>query len=243
MSLRRLFAPQLPAAKTQLSLGEESRQHAQVLRLGPGDPLQLFDAAGGRAEARVLRCDKRELMCEVEPAEHVARLGPALTLAVCVPKASKLELIVRMATELGVAGVQLVQSERAVPKFGSEAPKLERLRRITLEACAQSEQAYAPELSGPLPLTAALAHWPADACKLACVERSRAAAWPDVTAACPAVCVVVGPEGGFTAAELSLFTQAGVQPVSLGDAILRVETACVVACALALERVRAAAAG
>jgi len=179
----------------------------------------------------------------VEPAERVERTAPALTLAVCVPKASKLELIVRMATELGVAGVQLVQSERAVPKFGSEAPKLERLRRITLEACAQSEQAYAPELSGPLPLAAALACWPADACKLACVERSHAGAWPALAAVCQAVCVVIGPEGGLTAAEQLLLTQAGVQSVSLGDAILRVETACVVACALALERIRARAPG
>ena len=238
MSLRRLYAPQLPAARTQLSLGEESRHHAQVLRLGPGDLVQLFDAAGGRAQACVVRCDKRALVCDVEPVEHVARSGPLLTLAVCVPKASKLELIVRMACELGVAAVQLVQSERAVPKFGSEAPKLERLRRIALEACAQSEQAYAPELSGPLPLSAAVAGSPTGALKLACLERSERAAWPALVG--HAVYLMIGPEGGFSTEERALLQQAGVQAVWLGDAVLRVETACVVACALALERMRGA---
>jgi len=239
MTLRRLYTPQLLAAQAQLTLGEESRHHAQVLRLSAGDALQLFDAAGGRAEARVLRCDRRALVCEVEAAEHVPRTGPQLTLAVCVPKAAKLELIVRMATELGVRAVQLVQSERAVPKFGSDAPKLDRLRRIAIEACAQSEQAYAPELSGPLPLEAALQAIPAAATKLACVERSAAQPWPPLAATTEGAYLLVGPEGGFTAPELTLLQTSGCQSVSLGEAVLRVETACIVACAMALDRLRA----
>ena len=242
MSPRRLYAPQLPASKTQLTLSDDSHHHAQVLRLAVGDALCLFDALGGEADARVLRCDKRALVCEVAAPVLIAPPREHLQLAVCVPKAAKLELIVRMATELGVRAVQLITSEHAVPKYGSDAPKLERLRRIAIEACAQSEQAYAPTLLGPMPLTAALDALPDETAKLACVTRVDAR--PIELAALPLsaadVWVLVGPEGGFSAAELVLLERREVAPISLGRGILRVETACVVACAQLLGSMRRA---
>jgi 16S rRNA (uracil1498-N3)-methyltransferase len=237
MSKRRLFAAQLPAAAGELTLSEESRHHAQVLRLSVGDELRLFDARGGEADARVLRCDKRALVCEVTQPVLIAPAPEQLHLAVCVPKAAKLELIVRMATELGVSSVQLIASEHAVPKYTSDAPKLERLQRIAIEACAQSEQAYAPALLGPMPLAAALERAPA--AKLACVPRIAAAAVAPLTAA--EVWVLVGPEGGLSTAELALLEQHDVAAISLGRGILRVETACVVACAQLLGSMRARA--
>lgn len=240
MSKRRLFAPQLPAAGTQLTLPEDSHRHAQVLRLSAGAELRLFDARGGEADARVVRCDKRALVCDVADPEQIAAPRERLQLAVCVPKAAKLELIVRMATELGVSAVQLIASEHAVPKYGSDAPKLERLQRIAIEACAQSEQAYAPALLGPLPLSAALAGLSAETAKLACVTRVDALpiarVVPQLAAA--EVWVLVGPEGGFAAAELALIAAHDVTAISLGRGILRVETACVVACAQLLASMR-----
>jgi 16S rRNA (uracil1498-N3)-methyltransferase len=242
MSRRRLYAPQLPAAATQLALAEDSRHHAQVLRLSEGDELRLFDAHGGEADARVLRCDKRGLLCEVADPEQLPAPRERLQLAVCVPKAAKLELIVRMATELGVSSVQLIASERAVPKYTSEDThtKLERLQRIAIEACAQSEQAYAPELHGPLLLEAALSSLSAATLKLACVARTSVAQnLSPLTAA--EVWVLVGPEGGLSSAEQSLLEQHDVAAISLGPGILRVETACVVACAQLLGRMRSLA--
>jgi 16S rRNA (uracil1498-N3)-methyltransferase len=240
MSKRRLFAPQLPAARAQLTLGDDSHRHAQVLRLSVGDELRLFDARGGEADARVLRCDKRELVCEVADPEQIAPPRERVQLAVCVPKAAKLELIVRMATELGVSAVQLIASEHAVPKYGSDAPKLERLQRIAIEACAQSEQAYAPALLGPLPLSAAIAALPAETAKLACVTRVDARPIGQLVSQLSAaeVWVLVGPEGGFATAELALLEQHDVAAISLGHGILRVETACVVACAQLLGSMR-----
>lgn len=241
MSKRRLYAPQLPAAATQLTLTEESRHHAQVLRLSEGDELRLFDARGGEADARVLRSDKRALVCDVAAPEQLPAPRERLQLAVCVPKAAKLELIVRMATELGVCSVQLIASERAVPKYTSDAPKLERLQRIAIEACAQSEQAYAPELLGPLPLEAALGCVSAATLKLACVTRSAAVDVAVVPLTAAEVWVLVGPEGGLAAPELALLEQHEVAAISLGRGILRVETACVVACAQLFGRMRSLA--
>ena len=239
-SRRRLYAAQLPAARAELVLDEEARRHAAVLRLAAGDELRLFDARGGEADARVLRCDKRVLLCDVGAREQIAPPREQLQLAVCVPKAAKLELIMRMATELGVTAVQLIASEHAVPKYGSDAPKLERLQRIALEACAQSEQAYAPALLGPLPLAAALAGVPSTTTKLACVTRVGAASIVKVASQLSAaeVWVLVGPEGGFATAELAALEQHDVTAISLGRGILRVETACVAACATLLCSMR-----
>jgi len=240
MGKRRLYASQLPAAGAELTLDEEARRHAAVLRLSPGDELRLFDARGCEADAHVVRCDKRALVCVVADPEQIAPPRERLQLAVCVPKAAKLELIVRMATELGVSAVQLIASEHAVPKYGSDAPKLERLQRIAIEACAQSEQAYAPALLGPLPLSAALAALDPTTAKLACVTRVDARPIAQVASQLSAaeVWVLVGPEGGFSSSELALLEQYEACAISLGRGILRVETACVAACATLLCSMR-----
>jgi 16S rRNA (uracil1498-N3)-methyltransferase len=231
---RRLFAASLPQTAGVLTLDPESRKHAQVLRLAVGDLVCLFDGTGGEADARIVRCDRHVIDCDVLILRHVPPPAARLTLVVCVPKAAKLEIIVRMATELGVHAIQLAQSERAVPKLSAESPKLDRLRRIALEACAQSEQAYAPELSGPLPLTAAAAAAPAGATKLVFWERHDQTL--ELARGARDVWAVVGPEGGLSAHEVELLQSHGFVAVGLGRAILRVETACVVACALVLDR-------
>jgi 16S rRNA (uracil1498-N3)-methyltransferase len=91
-----------------------------------------------------------------------------------------------------------------------------------------------------MPLTEALAALPAETLKVACVERSDAARALPLSAAeaASSVWVLVGPEGGFTAGELALLVEHDIAAISLGRFILRVETACVAACALLLERMR-----
>jgi 16S rRNA (uracil1498-N3)-methyltransferase len=238
MSARRLFAAPLPQTAALLTLDPESRKHAQVLRLALGDAVCLFDAAGQEADGRIVRCERHLIECEVQPARQLPPPAARLTLVICLPKAAKLELIVRMATELGVHAVRLAHSERAIPKLSAESPKLERLRRIALEACAQSERAYAPELSGPLPLTAAAAAAPAHATKLVFWERCKQSLALERSAAGEPrdVWAVIGPEGGLAPHEVQQLQAQGYLAVGLGSGILRVETACVVACALVLDR-------
>lgn len=238
MTRRRLFASPLPDEPGQLTLDDEARRHAQVLRLSVGDALTLFDAAGHEADATVTESTRRTLSCAVSASRQLPAAEARVHLALCVPKAAKLELIVRMATELGVHAITLVQSERAVPKWGGDDPKHARLIRIAIEACAQSEQAYAPIVTGPLPLTAALEARPVGAFSCAFVERSSAPLPPTLPASTRDVWTIVGPEGGFAPHELTLIDAHGARFVSLGSAILRVETACVVACGLLLDRIR-----
>jgi len=238
---RRLYARNLPRQQAELALDDEARQHARVLRLAVGDELRLFDAAGHEADARVVVCDRRAIVCEVQPAQHMPEPAGKLQLAVCVPKAAGLELIVRAVTELGVRGITLVSSERSVPKWEADASKLQRLTRIAIEACAQSEQAYAPVISGPMPLVAAVAGVAPEAWKCAFIERTRPemrlpALLPLLPGQPREVWAVIGPEGGFAPSELALLRQHGFIGISLGSSILRVETACIAACALLLDR-------
>jgi len=240
-SLRRIHCAALPHEPGPIALDDQARRHAQVLRLTPGTELRLFDGVGGEASARILRCDRQVLSVQVEALRHLPPPAARVHLLVGVPKAAKLDLIVRMTTELGVHALGLIQSERAVPRFDAESPKLERLRRISLEACAQSGQTYAPVLAGPLPLEAAVAQLPAATKKFMFWEGVRASAGPprDLPSETSDVCALVGPEGGLCVDEVNVLAALGFTPIGLGRNILRVETACVVACALLIDRLRA----
>ena len=233
---RRLYSATLLAGA--LTLSPEQRKHAQVLRLQAGDELVLFDARGAEADARVTQSDRSRLVCEVEAPRAEPPPAARLHLIAGVPKADKLELVVRMATELGVTSITLADTERSVPKLSAQSPKLDRLRRIAIEACAQSEQAWAPELHGLLPLAAAAARAPATAERLVFWEGAREPlAIPASAGTAREVWAIVGPEGGLGEREVHLLLQSGYVPVTLGGALLRAETAAVVVTSLLLDRI------
>ncbi|MET0342009.1 MAG: RsmE family RNA methyltransferase [Polyangiales bacterium] len=235
LSARRLFVAALPARGSEVGLGSESAQHARVLRLSAGDPVQLFDGRGGTVEARVVALDKRALACvAVAEVVHVPP-PPRVVLVQCLPRAGKLDDIVRMTTEIGVSAIELAVSEHCVARgSGRDDHKRDRLERVAVEAARQSEQAYVPEIGTPAPLAEVLGRAPAAAHKVAALERT-AAAWP-LTIDAPALWVVVGPEGGLSQSDRAQIAAAGFVPASFGRSILRTETAAVVGVTLAVER-------
>jgi 16S rRNA (uracil1498-N3)-methyltransferase len=239
---RRLFVPQLPAAGGRVALPMESVRHAQVLRVRLGQDVCLFDSSGGQAEAKVVSIDRDTVLCDALPATALAEREARLTLVLGVPKAQKLDDIARMATELGVHAVRLAQTEHCVPKLAADSHKLERVRRIAREACAQSGQPRPTQVLAPEPLTAAAGAAPEGALRLVFWEQSVAV----LDQVAPAerfggrsdVWAVVGPEGGLSAEEVAALSALGYQQVGLGDAILRVDTAVLVISALLLDRMR-----
>lgn len=232
---RRLYAPELRDARAELELIEESRRHAQVLRLRAGSDVELFDGVGRSARATLVSVSAKRVTCAVEPAIERARATPSLHLVLGLPKGDKLDDVVRMLTELGVSSIHAAITERAVPRPGDRPARFERLARITREACAQSGQAYAPELHAPSPLAAIAERVPSDAARWVLWEESSGAR-PASTTAAQAMWVVVGPEGGLAAHEVQALCARGFLQVGLGDAVLRFETAAVTAAVLALER-------
>jgi 16S rRNA (uracil1498-N3)-methyltransferase len=235
LSARRLYAPALPALGAELELGPEAAQHARVLRLAQGDLVSLFDGRGQLGSARIVALGKGGLRCELMTSELRAPRVGRVVLVQCLPKAGKLDDIVRMTTELGVAEIALAESEYCVTRAARPADhKRERLERIAIEAARQAEQDYLPVISAPRPLDEVLARAPVGAFRAACVERT-SDPLPEALEV-DELWLVIGPEGGLSSHDRAVLQARAFTPVALGQTILRTETAAVVGVALALER-------
>jgi 16S rRNA (uracil1498-N3)-methyltransferase len=235
LSARRLFAEALPEGGGELRLGAEAARHARVLRLGPGDPLELFDGEGGRAEGRIARVDAGGLACEVGPRADAPPPAFEVHLVLGLPKAGVLDDAVRAATEAGAASIHLMVAEHSPGRSADERAERRRARleRIVIEAARQCERDRRPALFAPASLEDAFARLPAGAPRLLAAARDPGP-WPPLDAR--SAVVAVGPEGGFSEVEEAAFAGAGFAPVSLGPHVLRAITAVPVAVALVGDR-------
>ena len=128
--------------------------HLRVLRPKLGDALTVFDGSGLEANAKIIHLDETSITLEIEK-PHAVSLEPPqpVTLAVALLKADKLADVVRTGTELGVSSFQLLITEFAEAReIGAQ--KLERLRRVALEASKQCRRAVVPVVLEPVKLTA-----------------------------------------------------------------------------------------
>ncbi len=235
---RRLYAPSLPKTGGTVALSKAPSRHVRVLRLKVGDEVMLFDGRGREATACIQTVDADAVVCQAEPPRDVEPRRTRLVLMLAVPKGSKIDDCVRMATELGVDEVALMQTERTVPRWdpGRAQSKIDRLTRIASEAAAQSERSDVPFIHSPEPCQVWLDRLPANT--LGVVFGARTDARLDALDEVPEqVWCAIGPEGGFTDQELEAFRSAGFAVVSLGNLVLRVETAVPAAIALVRDRV------
>ena len=235
MTVRRLYVPNLPEAGGVLTLDESGARHARVLRLRPGDAVELFDGAGRSAQARMLSVGD-VVECEASPTSAAEDAHTRVVLLLAIPKGSKLDDCVRMATELGVAAIALVQAERSVPRWDQDRARsrVDRLTRIAAEAAAQCERADIPIIDGPKPCAEWLRIVPPGVHGV--VFGARAEGSFTLSETPEQVWCAIGPEGGFTDAELGAFDAAGFDLASLGRWILRVDTAVSAALTLVQDR-------
>jgi 16S rRNA (uracil1498-N3)-methyltransferase len=198
------------------------RQVRSVLRLGDGDRLVLLPGDGTEAACRLEGGD-----CVVEERRPVtSEPRHRLTVVQALLKGDGLEEVVQHATEVGVASFRLVVTERCVAREISPR-KLERLRVIAREAAEQSERGIVPPVDAPVPLGEAL-----EAGSVLLYERQDD---PRLAHLPPPGGVVIGPEGGFSAAEVEAATRAGLTIAGLGPRILRAQTVAVAAAAVILS--------
>ncbi|HEX8336750.1 MAG TPA: 16S rRNA (uracil(1498)-N(3))-methyltransferase [Pyrinomonadaceae bacterium] len=246
MSRRRFYAePEaFLRAPGQVTLSEEESRHLRdVLRLRAGDEAQVFDG-GGREFACVVRevGGRREgatleVRGAVEPPSPESPLG--LTLAVALLKGEKFDLVVQKATELGAARVVPVETKRADVRMRDERDALkrvERWRRLALEAAKQSGRARVPAVEAAQAFDGLVARAPrADEARVLFAEGGGAPLSSLLTAAGgrPSnLTALVGPEGGWEDEEVARARAHGWAVVTLGGRTLRAETAAVTVCAL-----------
>jgi 16S rRNA (uracil1498-N3)-methyltransferase len=217
-----------------------ARHMRLVLRLKKGARIVLFDGEGGEYNATLGFLSLTQAAGVVdEVLESKQTSKPAVFLAQALPRAGKMDGIVRMNTELGVQGFVLFDSEYSVAKKEAYSPeKMKRLQRVTIEALRQSEGAIMPDLYGPMGFSEAL-DFKADHKFLLHSRMTQGVAdlyqLKKKVKPGEIVLVFIGPEGGFSPAELELAAKKGAQLVYLDLPVLRTETAGVVVDAILLS--------
>jgi len=224
------------APDTEIALpGEVARHAAQVLRLRDGAPIVLFDGTGGEYPATLMLAG-REARARTQVHRPVEReTAVDITLVQALVAADVMDAIVRKAVELGAAAIVPVIAERSQRGPAERLEKrVARWRQIAVAACEQCGRNRIPRVDAPRELR----EWVADEADL------RAAALLDpraarslAAAAAHARTVLIGPEGGFTDAEVALCTAAGAQAVHLGTRTLRADTAAIAALATLVNAV------
>ncbi len=229
---RRFFVDEVRNGHAEIA-GDDARHLTRVLRVEVGQRYEISD-------------NSNVYLAEIETArkEHVTFrtleklpvIGPPVRIVLCaaIVKFDHFEWMIEKATELGVSRIVPMVSVRTERGLDKAAPKrLERWRRIGLEASQQSRRAHLPEIDEPIKWREALAT-PAEH-RYALDEITTLplpAAFPAERSAEETVALLIGPEGGWTEEERSEFIGSGWAPVSLGPSILRAETAAVAAVAV-----------
>lgn len=214
----------------------ESRHAASVLRVKAGREVILFDGKGREANAKVVRVSGREVQVEVETVvRHPFETYRRIALAVAMPRAHRQGFLIEKCTELGVETIWPVLAERSVTKPRKDA--IGKWNRRAIEAAKQSGRKWVPVVERP----ETFEHWLERCDQFEAVAiANRGERTPlfgeflETRPTARSVLVLVGPEGGWSDREVQLALDAGAVCVSLGEMILRTETAAVAACAVAV---------
>lgn len=245
MTRRRFYAPPGAFAEGGASVvlsDEESRHLRDVLRLRAGEEAYVFDGEGREFACVVAEAGGRRGAARLGVRERVEPPSPesplALTLGVALLKGEKFDLVVQKATELGVALIIPVSTKRSDVRLRDDrdaAKRVERWRRLALEAAKQSGRARVPRVEEPRAFETFAGEEPrADSARVLFAERGGAGldALADASRRPTNVTALVGPEGGWDDEELELARARGWTIVTLGGRTLRAETAALAVCAL-----------
>ena len=238
MSRRRWMADEVSGTRALL-VGAHAGHLSRVLRARIG---QEFDITTGNQvrRGRITAISQDRVEFELG-AEVSTPLPVPVTLALSIFKFDRMEWAIEKCTELGVTRIVPVIARRTETHLAAAAAKrVERWRRIALQATEQSRRTSPPEISQPLKLRDAAAL--PGSLRILLSEGEPDAMLKDVVQSGSGDGVVIlalGPEGGWTDAELKLFQESGWISASLGNTILRAETAAIASLAVALSELQA----
>lgn len=223
----------IPVDQGALKLGElelpprAAHYARQVLRLGPGAEVELFDGEGRAARGEITQVQPEAVLVTIDQVWAAEPSRPRIRLYQCIPKGDRWELLIEKATELGVNEIIPVTSQRTVVKVPDSklVRKLERWNRIALAASRQCGRYHAPTVAGPTEFSSSLATDDSELKLFGNPLATREDLEQHLVAEPASIGLWIGPEGGFSDEELKDAADRGARPFHLGQTVLRSETA------------------
>jgi len=234
--MHRFYIPDFDPTDRAVAISNPvARQLKTVLRATPGDRISVFDGSGGEWELEIEHVGKTEVSASLVSAiKPIRSPSKQVTLLLGLARPERIELAIQKCTELGATSFIPVMSERVQGGNTGEPSdkRLERWRRITVEASEQSGRVTVPELSDPMPLR--------EAVKLVTEEKPLLCLWEESDSRSNSLqsalhkhsnneklAALIGPPGGLSSDEVEEITSAGADLVTMGPRILRSETAAI----------------
>jgi 16S rRNA (uracil1498-N3)-methyltransferase len=218
----------------QVALPEQVAHHAaRVLRLRGGDRVALFDGTGGAYSATILQLDKRGVIVQVGEHRADERESPLrVILAQAISAGDKMDFTLQKATELGIARIQPLESERSVVRLSGERAdkRVAHWQGVVVAACEQCGRNSIPQVASIRRFADWLGDSPDDGLRLM-LSPDAETGLRDLPKPERPVTLLIGPEGGFSEAEAAAARHAKFMPLRLGARILRTETAALAALA------------
>lgn len=228
----RFFTPSSGIEDDRIRIvGDDAFHIARSLRMAEGDELTVCDMHGCEHTCRLIKIRDDECVCEIISSRAGDTEPPVeITLYMAYPKGDKLETVVQKAVELGAYRIVPFESSRCVKRPSAEKAEKNtaRLQRIAEEAAKQCGRSRLPVVERPVGFAAAIAAAAEAELPIFCYEGDGTLSIKKILEdgrGAKTVSVVVGCEGGFSAAEAEAATSAGLLPANLGKRILRCETA------------------
>ena len=209
---------------------EQIRHITRVMRMNVGEYIEIVHK-GVCYISKIASLNPFEVT-KVEVLKDSSELNVDITLLYCLPKGDKLEFVIQKATEIGVKRIILVQSSRCVSKFKKEDfdRKLERFKKIAIEASEQSHRLIVPIVEEIIDYKD-INKYHFDYAYIAYENEEKGTFLKDLSNVKngESIGIIVGPEGGFSKEEVEYATRENYKSITLGKRILRSETACVFA--------------
>ncbi|CAO97876.1 16S rRNA (uracil(1498)-N(3))-methyltransferase [Erwinia tasmaniensis] len=226
MRIPRIYHPAPLDAGNEIALSEEAANHVgRVLRMGPGQRLELFDGTDLTFAAEITQADKKNVHVRIHTARDDSRESPLhLHLGQVMSRGEKMEFTIQKAVELGVNVITPLFSERCGVKLDAErlAKKIQQWQKIAIAACEQCGRNRIPEVRQAMTLEA----WCAEQDRGLKLNLHPRADHSINTLPLPVerVRLLIGPEGGLSADEISMTARYGFTDILLGPRVLRTET-------------------
>ncbi|MFT4629298.1 MAG: 16S rRNA (uracil1498-N3)-methyltransferase [Arenicella sp.] len=234
MSTPTFFHANLSLGDTSASLEGSEIAHARnSRRLKTGQEIKLLNGNGLVAECEIDQIGRNLLTVSVQNIREVAPSSHKLTIATAIPKGDRQRTMVDMLTQLSVSEIIALECDYSVTTVKGKL--IQKWQRVAIEACKQSQNPYLPLIGQSLPVPALLESLRSQSTIQAFYTDAGGERVSEMLKAAVAnenTTILIGPEGGFSEAEISAFDRAGLLPLRLAADILRTETAAITAAAM-----------